>query len=101
MVMTTLPRACPGKITRHRLSRGGDRGADNALHDIAVVRMSSHSPIRAYVARQRAAGRPNIHPDPRGSTLRHLAHSPGPPRERNQTRRHTLTNAYRDWLHAT
>jgi transposase len=49
--------ASSGKITRHRLSRGGDRGANNALHHIAVVRMSSHQPTRAYVARQRAAGR--------------------------------------------
>ena len=50
--------ASSGKITRHRLSRGGDRGANNALHHIAVVRMSSHPPTRAYVTRHRAAGRP-------------------------------------------
>ncbi|MGH9252823.1 MAG: IS110 family transposase [Acidimicrobiales bacterium] len=50
--------ASSGKITRHRLSRGGDRGANNALHHIAVVRMSSHPPTKAYVARHRAAGRP-------------------------------------------
>lgn len=49
--------ASSGKITRHRLSRGGDRGANNALHHIAVVRMSSHRPTRAYVARQRATRR--------------------------------------------
>jgi hypothetical protein len=49
--------ASSGKITRHRLSRGGDRGANNALHHIAVVRMSSHRPTRAYVALQRATRR--------------------------------------------
>jgi transposase len=31
-----------GKITRHRLSRGGDRAANNARYRIAVVRMSAH-----------------------------------------------------------
>jgi len=49
--------ASSGKITRYRLSRGGDRGANNALHHIAVVRMSSHRPTRAYLTRQRATGR--------------------------------------------
>ena len=29
------------EITRHRLSRGGDRAANNALHRIALVRMSA------------------------------------------------------------
>jgi transposase len=54
--------ACPvpassGKTTRHRLSRGGDRNANNALYRIALVRMSSHPRTREYVARQVAAGR--------------------------------------------
>ena len=35
--------ASSGKITRHRLSRGGDRAANNALYRIALVRMSAHS----------------------------------------------------------
>lgn len=47
--------ASSGKITRHRLSRGGDRAANNALYRIALVRMSSHAPTKAYVARQIAA----------------------------------------------
>ncbi len=42
---------------RPRLSRGGDRHANNALYRIALVRMSSHQHTRAYVARQVAAGR--------------------------------------------
>jgi len=31
--------ASSGKITRHRLSRGGDRAANNALYRIALVRI--------------------------------------------------------------
>jgi len=49
--------ASSGKITRHRLSRGGDRAANKALHRIAFVRMRSHQPTRDYVARQLANGR--------------------------------------------
>lgn len=50
--------ASSGKITgRHRLSRGGDRQANNALHRIALVRMSSHQPTKDYVTRQRARGK--------------------------------------------
>jgi transposase len=49
--------ASPGKITRHRLSRGGDRAANNALYRIALVRMSAHSQTRHYVQRQDANGR--------------------------------------------
>ena len=49
--------ASSGKITRHRLSRGGDRAANKALHRIALVRMRSHPPTRDYVTRQIANGR--------------------------------------------
>jgi transposase len=49
--------ASSGKTNRHRLSRGGDRGANNALHRIALVRMSSHKQTRDYVQRQLANGR--------------------------------------------
>ena len=48
--------ASSGKTSRHRLSRGGDRAANNALHRIALVRMSSHPPTREYVQRQLAGG---------------------------------------------
>jgi transposase len=44
--------ASSGKITRHRLSRGGDRAANNALYRIALVRMSAHPQTRDYVQRQ-------------------------------------------------
>jgi transposase len=49
--------ASSGKITRHRLSRGGDRAANNALYRIALVRMSAHSQTHNYVRRQDANGR--------------------------------------------
>jgi Transposase IS116/IS110/IS902 family len=42
--------ASSGKITRHRLSRGGDRAANNALYRIALVRMSAHPQTRGLVA---------------------------------------------------
>jgi transposase len=49
--------ASSGKTTRHRLSRGGDRAANHALHTIAVVRMSCDPRTRAYVATHRGNGR--------------------------------------------
>lgn len=49
--------ASSGKTTRHRLSRGGDRAANNALHRIALVRWSHEPRTRHYVNRQLAAGR--------------------------------------------
>jgi transposase len=45
--------ASSGKTTRHRLSRGGDRGANYALHVIATVRMSCDPRTKEFVARQR------------------------------------------------
>jgi transposase len=49
--------ASSGKITRHRLSRGGDRAANNALYRIALVRMSAHPQTCDYVQRQDTNGR--------------------------------------------
>lgn len=51
--------ASSGKTTRYRLSRGGDRHANAALHTIATVRMSSHARTREFVTAQRARGRSN------------------------------------------
>jgi transposase len=48
--------ASSGKTTRHRLSRGGDRAANNALHRIALVRMSNHQPTKDYAQRQLLKG---------------------------------------------
>lgn len=45
--------ASSGKTTRHRLSRGGDRAANSALHTIATNRMTSDPRTRDYVARHR------------------------------------------------
>lgn len=59
--------ACPipassGKTQRHRLNRGGDRRANQALYTIVLVRMRHHAPTRAYVARRTTEGksRPEI-----------------------------------------
>lgn len=49
--------ASSGKTTRHRLARGGDRRANNALHTIALVRMRSHPPTKAFAQHQRDRGR--------------------------------------------
>jgi transposase len=49
--------ASSGKVTRHRLNRGGDRQANSALWRIVMVRMVSHLPTRAYVERRTKEGR--------------------------------------------
>ncbi|MEB4212395.1 IS110 family transposase [Mycobacterium sp. 94-17] len=49
--------ASSGKTHRYRLSRGGDRAANNALHRIALVRWSHDPRTRNYATRQLAAGR--------------------------------------------
>lgn len=51
--------ASSGKTTRYRLSRGGDRHANAALHTIATVRMSSDPRTREFVDAQRAKKRSN------------------------------------------
>jgi transposase len=49
--------ASSGKTRRHRLNRGGDRQANNALYTIAMVRMQHHPETKAYVARRTAEGK--------------------------------------------
>lgn len=49
--------ASSGKTTRHRLSRAGDRCANNALWRIVIVRMGRDERTRTYVARRIAEGR--------------------------------------------
>jgi transposase InsO family protein len=51
--------ASSGKTVRHRLNRGGDRQANNALWTIAMVRMRSEPRTRAYVERRTAEGLSN------------------------------------------
>lgn len=49
--------ASSGTTTRHRLHRGGDRGANRALYLIVLNRLRWHEPTRAYVARRTAEGK--------------------------------------------
>lgn len=49
--------ASSGNTTRHRLSRGGDRRLNRALHMAVVTRMTHDPETRAYVERRRAEGR--------------------------------------------
>jgi transposase len=53
---TSPLQASSGKIQRHRLNRGGDRQANNALWTIAMVRMRSDVSTRQYVARRTGEG---------------------------------------------
>lgn len=48
--------ASSGKITRHRLDRGGCRSANNALGTVAMVIMLSDPRTRDYVARRTTKG---------------------------------------------
>ena len=48
--------ASSGKVSRHRLNRGGDREANHALWRIVITRMSSHPATRAYVERRTGEG---------------------------------------------
>ena len=49
--------ASSGKTVRHRLNRGGNRAANNALWTIAMVRMRSDPRTQLYVARRTAEGK--------------------------------------------
>jgi transposase len=44
--------ASSGKTTRHRLNRGGDRQANNALWRIAITRMATDQRTKDYVTRR-------------------------------------------------
>ncbi|MBO0915123.1 IS110 family transposase [Streptomyces laculatispora] len=48
--------ASSGRTNRHRLNRGGDRAANNALHTIVLVRMKYDRRTQEYVARRTAQG---------------------------------------------
>jgi transposase len=49
--------ASSGRTVRHRLNRGGDRQANNALWRVVLVRMSCDARTRSYVARRTAEGK--------------------------------------------
>ena len=48
--------ASSGKTNRHRLSRGGDRQANCALHRMVLVRLRHHEPTKEYMRRRTAEG---------------------------------------------
>jgi len=48
--------ASSGRTHRHRLNRGGDRAANNALHTIVLVRMRHDERTRRYVERRTKEG---------------------------------------------
>lgn len=49
--------ASSGKVTRHRLNRGGDRQANAALYRIVIVRLCHHEATRQYVQRRTTEGK--------------------------------------------
>ncbi|WFE40679.1 IS110 family transposase [Micromonospora sp. WMMD998] len=49
--------ASSGRITRHRLNRGGDRTLNAALHTIAKARQRCHQPTKDYINRRTTEGR--------------------------------------------
>ncbi len=49
--------ASSGKVTRHRLDRGGDRNANQALWRIVMTRISCEPRSRAYMERRTKEGR--------------------------------------------
>ncbi len=54
----TAPKpASSGQTIRHRLSRGGDRQANNALHTIARIRARHHEQTRSYLDRRVSEGK--------------------------------------------
>ena len=48
--------ASSGRTHRHRLNRGGDRGANNALYIVVLGRLRYDSRTRAYAARRTTEG---------------------------------------------
>ena len=54
----TAPQPAPsGKTIRHRLSRGGDRQVNSAIHTIALSRSLHHPETRTYLARRISEGK--------------------------------------------
>jgi transposase len=49
--------ASSGDVTRHRLSRAGDRQLNCRLHTMAITQIARDTPGRAYYRRKRAAGK--------------------------------------------
>jgi transposase len=49
--------ASSGRVTRHRLNRGGDRQANRALWTIVITRLASDPETQAYMERRVKGGR--------------------------------------------
>lgn len=49
--------ASSGRTDRHRLNRGGNRQANRAIHEIALVRMGKDPRTKAYIAKKMAEGK--------------------------------------------
>ena len=49
--------ASSGKTIRHRLSRGGDRQVNAAIHTIAMTRARVHPQSKAYIDRRTSEGK--------------------------------------------
>lgn len=49
--------ASSGKTNRYRLNRGGDRAANSALHQIAIVRLATDPATRAYAMKRTGEGK--------------------------------------------
>ncbi len=56
---TSPVNASSGKTHRHRLNRGGNRSANNALHTVVLHRARTCPETRAYIERRRAEGKTN------------------------------------------
>jgi transposase len=49
--------ACSGQTVRYRLSRGGDRQLNRALHTVVLHRRQHHPTTRAHIERRLAEGK--------------------------------------------
>jgi transposase len=49
--------ASSGKVTRHRLNRGGNRQANHALYQIVISRLASDPDTKRYVERRTKEGK--------------------------------------------
>ena len=63
--------ASSGQTIRHRLSRSGDRQANNAIHTIAMSRSINHAESRAYLERRISQGK--THREAMRSLKRHIS----------------------------
>jgi transposase len=63
--------ASSGQTIRHRLSRSGDRQANNAIHTIAMSRSINHAESRAYLERRTRQGK--THREAMRSLKRHVS----------------------------